>query len=87
MMTAPYSPKARSHARTIPARIPGAASGSATWRNRESSEWPSVAAMSSVAGSMLANADLAATMRKGAAQKVWARTMPARELVKCPSNS
>ena len=28
MMTAPYSPKARSHASTIPARIPGAASGS-----------------------------------------------------------
>ena len=30
MMTAPYSPKARSHASTMPARIPGAANGSAT---------------------------------------------------------
>ena len=35
---APYSPKARSQARNMPPRIPGAAKGRAKCRNRESSE-------------------------------------------------
>jgi hypothetical protein len=69
-ITAPYSPKARSHVSSIPARMPGAASGTATLANLENSECPRVDATSSIAGSTVAKAERAATMRKGAEQKV-----------------
>ena len=71
----------------MPARIPGAARGTATRQNRESSECPSVAAMSRLAGSTAPKAARAATIRNGAAQNVWASTMPMIEFVRCPSKS
>ena len=76
IVTAPYSPKARSQVMAMPARIPASAPGIATRQKRESSEWPSVAATSSCPWSTAAKAARAARIKKGAEQKVMAITMP-----------
>ncbi len=79
---APYSPKARSQESSNPARIPPAASGSATRKKRAKGRWPRVAATSSKPGSSVANVERAAMIRKGAATNVWARTTPTSESVR-----
>ena len=81
---APYSPMARSQVISSPARMPGAATRRLTRQNRASGRCPRVAARSSSAGSMAANAERAAMMRNGEATKVWARTTPITESVRPP---
>jgi len=84
MTVAPNSPKPRSQASNSPERVAGQASGKLILRNVADRPCPSVAATPSSTGSTAEKADRAATIRNGAATKIWASTIPANESVRPP---
>ena len=67
--------------------MPGAAIRIQTSQKRAAGRCPRLAARSSSAGSMLANADRAAMIRNGQATNVCAMTTPATDSVRPPLNS
>ncbi len=73
---APNSPMARAKASSVPARMPGQASGSVTRKNTPQRDCRKVRAAASNSGSTCASAVLAAFNTKGNATRVEASTAP-----------